>query len=174
MATNNKSSDSELVIAIKSSDPDAFEALFLRYYDLLYKFLWRQTHSDELSKDFLQETFKRLWMNRTKLDQNKNIKAYLYKIAQNIIIENLRRQQREKKYRNLLMNNPKNESIEIKSHINIAINNLPKKLKEVFILNRFEGLKYSEISQVCGIAVKTVESRMSMALKILKEELSNL
>lgn len=174
MATNNKSSDSELVIAIKSSDPDAFETLFLRYYDLLYKYVWRQTHSEELSKDFLQETFKRLWMNRTKLNRNKNIKAYLYKIAHNIIIESTRRQQREKKYRTLLINNPKNESIEIKSHIDIAINHLPEKLKEVFIMNRFEGLKYSEISHVSGISVKTVESRMSLALKILREELSNL
>ena len=62
----------------------------------------------------------------------------------------------------------------MKSYINIAINKLPKKLKDVFILNRFEGLKYSEIAQISGISIKTVESRMSRALKILKKELSDI
>jgi len=85
---------------------------------------------------------------------------------------NIQRKQREKKHRAFLINNPENESIELTSHINIAISNLPQKLKDVFILNRFEGLKYSEIAQVSGISIKTVESRMSRALKILKKELS--
>ena len=168
-----KSSDSELVINIRNSNHEAFEQLFLRYHDELYKFLWRKTHSEELSKDFLQDTFKRLWINRTKLNPAKNIKAYLYKIAHNVVIEHVRKQQREKKYQAQSSLNQVDESIENESHIYFAINNLPKKFKEVFILNRFEGLKYSEIAQVYGISVKTVEYRMSKALKILQEELSD-
>ena len=121
----------------------------------------------------VQETFKRLWMNRKKLDPNKKIKAYLYKIAKNIIIEHERRQQREKKYRNSLAHNSEHESVEQISHIYVAINNLPTILKQVFVLNRVEGLKYSEIAQVIGISIKTVESRMSRALKILMKELSD-
>jgi len=89
-------SDSELVIAVKSSNFDAFETLFLRYHDLLYKYLWRQIQSEELSKDLMQETFIRLWMHRNKLDADKNIKAYLYKIAHNLIIEYTKKTKREK------------------------------------------------------------------------------
>ena len=64
------------------------------------------------------------------------------------------------------------ESSELEARIREVIASLPEKCREVFELNRFEGLKYGEIAEKLQISVKTVENQMSKALKILREKLS--
>ncbi len=54
-----------------------------------------------------------------------------------------------------------------------CIENLPEKLKTVFMLSRIEGFKYPEIAEICEISIKAVEKRMTKAFKILRKVLSN-
>ena len=61
------------------------------------------------------------------------------------------------------------DSSERLSKIMVAINELPEILKDVFILSEIEQMKYSEISEVLGIPVGTVKSRMFNAVKILQK-----
>jgi len=68
-------------------------------------------------------------------------------------------------------NIPDQSAIELSTQINAAIENLPEKSRNIFILSRFQGLKYHEIAEVCQISIKTVENRMSQALKLLRDEL---
>ena len=63
------------------------------------------------------------------------------------------------------------EVAELEGRINTALKSLPGKCREVFELNRFEGKKYAEIASQLNISVKTVETHMSKALKILRDEL---
>lgn len=167
-------SDSELTEAIKSSDSAAFKTLYYRYNNAIYKFLWQRTYSIELAKDFLQEVFTRLWQNRMNLDSTKSIKAYLYRIANNLVIDFLRKNAYKRSYISKLTRQVRSsceDSIEIKTSIKIALNNLPEKLRTVFMLSRYEGLTYSEIAETCNVSIKTVESRMSRALQYLRKEL---
>jgi RNA polymerase sigma-70 factor (ECF subfamily) len=62
---------------------------------------------------------------------------------------------------------------ELESRIKSALQRLPEKCREVFELSRFENRKYSEIADHLNISVKTVETQMSKALQILKEELKD-
>ncbi len=64
------------------------------------------------------------------------------------------------------------ESMELEDKIMEVVRSLPEKCREVFEMNRFDGLKYSEIADRLNISVKTVENQMSKALKILREKLS--
>ena len=174
MLNQPDSSDAELVRAIKSEDAAAFKALYFRYHDALYRFLWQRTHSVDLSKDFLQEVFTRLWQNRRNLDPAQSVKAYVYRIANNLVIDALRKNAYKKSYLSRLSHRTRTsseESIEVETSIRIALNNLPEKLRTVFMMSRYEGLTYSEIAETCRISVKTVESRMSRALQRLREEL---
>jgi RNA polymerase sigma-70 factor (ECF subfamily) len=66
------------------------------------------------------------------------------------------------------------EHQETEARIQQAINELPEKCREIFMLNRYEGLRYSEVADHLGISVKTVEAQMSKALKSLKEKLSDI
>lgn len=168
--------DEELTEAIKASDADAFKVLYLRYQKALYGFLWRRTRDPQTSQDLLQETFIRVWKYRLNLDPNRSIKAYLYRIAANLATDHSHKKSSRMA---VFTDNPPGETasfqqddIELREEILAAIELLPEPLKQVLTLNRFDGLKYREIAEALNISVKTVESRMSKALKNLREKLS--
>jgi RNA polymerase sigma-70 factor (ECF subfamily) len=171
-----KTADSDLARAIKSSDANAFKVLYYRYYEQLYTFLWRRTQDGEISKDLVQELFMRLWNNRHNLDSRYALKSYLYKIGHNLVIDHLRKKGVEQ---TLFVADPpdekaafeENEHFELKESIDAAIRELPEPVRTVFCMSRFEGLKYTEIAETLEISVKTVEARMSKALAILRRKL---
>ncbi|MCK5701208.1 MAG: sigma-70 family RNA polymerase sigma factor, partial [Cyclobacteriaceae bacterium] len=66
------------------------------------------------------------------------------------------------------------ESSEAEGRINRALESLPEKCREIFLMNRFDGLKYREIAEKLDISIKTVETQMSRALKTLREKLSDM
>ena len=167
-------SDVELARAIRSSNALAFKTLYHRYYEAITAFLYQRTLSMELTKDFVQEVFTRVWLKRDRLDTSKSIKAYLYRIANNMTIDYFRKQGSKKAYLSTMARQHESSSddcIETRTSVKMAISKLPEKLRSVFLLSRYEGLKYAEIAEVCHISVKTVESRMSRALEQLRKEL---
>jgi RNA polymerase sigma-70 factor (ECF subfamily) len=174
MENYKKYSDNQLAFAIKQSDESAFKVLYYRYYQLLYRFIWMRIRSEELTKDLLQEIFTRLWQNRQHLDTRKSIKAYIYRISHNLLIDHYRKKGFRKTYNleNQVADRlSADEDIEMQIRIRLAVENLPKKLHSVFILSRYEGLKYFEIAEALGISIKTVESRISKALFLLRDAL---
>jgi RNA polymerase sigma-70 factor (ECF subfamily) len=95
------------------------------------------------------------------------------------VLDVLKRQKVEQQYLSSLEKtesaelNDRIEEAELADRINRAIQNLPEKCREVFILCRFEELKYAEIAQRLDISVKTVEMQISIALKKLRKELAD-
>ena len=167
--------DEELAGAIKDSDFDAFKVLYYRYYERLCHFVWARTSRAELAEDVVQEIFTRLWQNRNRYTIRKSFKAYLYRMANNLIIDLHRKRKHETDYLSQFeskQNLARNDHIDLSIDVESAVNKLPEKLRSVFILSRFEDLKYTEIARVCGISIKAVESRIGRALRILREDLS--
>jgi RNA polymerase sigma-70 factor (ECF subfamily) len=56
--------------------------------------------------------------------------------------------------------------------INEAIENLPKKCKEIFVLSKKEGYTNMEIAEILSISIKTVESQITIAFKQIKKEMA--
>jgi len=167
----NESPDRDIVMAIRQSNDLAFRVLYYRYYEMMFAFVIRRISSLELSKDFIQELFTRLWHHRESLDENKSIKAYLYRIANNLIIDYLRRKNSEHIYLNQPHKTGEESRIELKMDIEAAIGNLPVHLRTVFMMSRYDGLKYAEIADVLDISIKTVEKRIGQALLRLRRAL---
>ena len=164
-------SDEQLTESIRLSQVEAFKTLYHRYYHDLYRFLGLRINSLEKAKDFIQDVFTRLWENRKKLDSKKSIKAYLYRIANNLVIDYLRKKSSQDiHFTESFSENDisTEESLEFDTTVKLAINNLPEKIRIVFILSRYHGLKYAEIAQALKISIKTVESRMGQAFRLLR------
>ncbi|MGH7451773.1 MAG: RNA polymerase sigma factor, partial [bacterium] len=169
-------SDQQLAQLIQHSDAEAFKTIYYRYYRPLFRFAFYRTHSKEISQDLIHDTFARLWSNRERLDPEKSLKAYLYRTVNNLVIDHLRHKATEEAY---LQEQPPAEElldqleddVVLRERIENAIAGLPENARLVFMLYHFEGFKYAEITEALEISVKTVESRMSKALQILREKL---
>lgn len=168
----NTAGDKELIVEIKESSQHAFKILFTKYHKPLFDFcLYRRIHLD-IAKDLVQDIFTYIWQSRDNLDPEKSIKSFLYTSLTNKIINHVKHSSSKTLQLDesiSIKDINRKDALEIKIDIYSAIENLPEKLKTVFMLSRIEGFKYSEISEICNISVKAVEKRMTKALQILRK-----
>jgi len=154
-----------------------FERAFEMYYSSIRNYVYFKTSQSELAEDMAQEAFVKLWETRHRIDKT-SIKAYLYTIAGNLTINQLKRDQLKYKFMNLQVrgkdiNNPQYilEMQEFDAKLQHTLSKIPEGAREVFLMNRIEDLKYHEIAERLNLSVKAVEKRMSRALAIIREEL---
>lgn len=172
----------QLATRIKLGDEQAFELFFRKYYVRLCAFSNKFLNNPEDAKEIVQEVFAKIWEGRDEIDPDDSLKSYVFKIAQNLSINKLRRNKVESRYAEVFKivyleynEYSSHESLlakELEANIAHSISNLPTECRKVFELSRIEGLKYKEIADVLHISVKTVEAQMSKALKLLRLELS--
>jgi RNA polymerase sigma-70 factor (ECF subfamily) len=162
-----------------------FRTLYDAFSGNLYGFIFGLVKSDSLTKDIVQETFLRVWLNRSFLDPQLSFKAYLFKISQNLIIDNFRRQMSNPlfvdylDYCDELISDANTIEQELDfdlfhKHLKIAKTKLTPRQREIFELNKEQGIPTSEISERLNISEQTIYNQISSALKILKKELSSL
>jgi RNA polymerase sigma-70 factor (ECF subfamily) len=140
-------------------------------------------HDLDTAKDLVHNVFINLWEKREDIDPNKSVKSYLFTAVYNRSLNHIRD---HKKFHNEDISEyhdrlagtqedyyDKVESSELSARIKNAIDTLPERCREIFLLNRFEEMKYKEIAEKLDISIKTVEAQMSKALKILREQLTD-
>lgn len=168
-------SEDQLVAAVKRGDEEAFRRLYFQYAEPLFGFLWRRLNQREPAEDLVQELFVKVWRNRENLDPNQSIKAYLYQAANHLMIDYFRKKNPVQGAQELLPEHRtvsvEEDNFEKRAHIEKALADLPEAQRHVFVLSRFEGLRYTEIASVLNISVKTVETHMNRALKKLRHQL---
>jgi RNA polymerase sigma-70 factor (ECF subfamily) len=164
---------------IAEGNKGSFEKLFNNYCQSLINFSRRYVLDRQVAENIVQEIFVRIWTNRSSLDPAKNIKSYLYTSVKNESLKYLRHLDVEQRSAEKLIpsvphDNRPDMSVDAKEleiKIQKAVYDLPEKCREIFTMNRFENLKYSEIAEILNISVKTVETQMGRALKKLRENL---
>lgn len=163
---------------IKKGNEAAFRKIYEEFYTRLCFYAGKFIHDQEQARSVVQEVFAGFWMKREKLDISYSIKAYLFNSVRNGCIDYLRK---EKSNQEALSGLIQEDSVstdhievaELNARINSAIQALPERCREIFVLCRFEELKYAEIAEKLGISVKTVEMQMGIALKRLRNCLSD-
>ena len=170
--------DHNLFEEIRNGNEVAFNKAFDLYYSRLCFFADQILHDFDLSRSIVQQVFVDLWIKRDQL-LIISLQAYLYNSTRNASLDVLKHKKVESRYLSSLEQNESvvetdlMEAAELADRINRAIQNLPEKCREIFLLCRFEGLKYAEIADRLNISVKTVEMQVSIALKKLRRELSD-
>ncbi len=166
---------------VKSGDIRAFETLFRRYYEPLCRYCCSFVGAIEEAEEIVQELFYKIWKEHEKLQITFSGKAYLYAAVRNNSLQYLEHLQIRQNYythelnRLVQMKNETPEELleykEFETYLKDTLNQLPERRKTIFIMNRFEGKKYSEIADELSLSVKTIEAEMSKALQVLKEKL---
>lgn len=182
MADSYNGTSEKCVEKIRKGDQEAFEELFHEFYAPLSKFAWRYVRSSHIAEELVQEVFLDVWEDKKSLDPAKSIKAYLYQSVKNKALNHIKHKDLAKEYNKSIAWVNRTPITQIHSFAGNSefirqtkkeIENLPEGARNIYKLSRKDGLTYREISEVLDISIKTVESQMSRALKILRQKLSS-
>ena len=165
---------------IQKGDIAAFEALFHQYYSGLCGYAESLVGTKEVAEEVVQDVFYNIWKNRESLRIRQSLQSYLYRSAFNNSMMHLRKMRREHFMEDVSRPEPRVDAPdpaqliqldEVSGLIQQTLESLPERTREIFRLNRQEGLKYREIALKLSISEKTVEANMGRALKALRNSM---
>jgi RNA polymerase sigma-70 factor (ECF subfamily) len=173
-------SDGELLLMFKSGDGMAFNVLFDRHWQSLFRLAKGVLDDEHLAKDAIQEAFAALYM-RAKEKQIAHVRSYLYQAVKYQCFMHLRAGKiSEKHLRRLQLVSSANDveeyinAMELEVLLGDRIQLLPEKCREVFYLSRYELLPNNKIAEQLNISQKTVEHQLTKALKALRHSIDKL
>jgi RNA polymerase sigma-70 factor (family 1) len=167
----NAYNEKEVLLQVAAGDEAAFRQLFLQWCQLLAGYVLRITESKEVTEEIVQDVFMKIWMTRETLVDINNFKHYLLVVSRNQAFDVLKKQLKEKERKRLWEkeNEPgfylaDNEAATtVLSLVDQAIDNLPPRRKEVYLLSRHERLSYKEIADRLDISRESVKTHLKLA-----------
>jgi RNA polymerase sigma-70 factor, ECF subfamily len=188
---SDSTSDHALLEATRTGDQDAFAELVSRYRNQLTGYIYRMTNDYDGAVDLAQETFVRLYRAVDRYQTSHAFSTYLYRIATNLAISELRKRKRRRlvSLTGFFQTTDRGEAREFdpadgrplidcelvaterRRAVQKAISTLPEKYRAPLILRDVEGRSYEEISRILQTSEGTVKSRISRARDFLREKM---
>ena len=173
-------SDADLLARLRAGDHAAFDAIFRQWYEPVVRSANRVLHDPGVAEELSQDVFLELWRRRESLAPASSVAGYLMRAVRNRSLNHLRHlqvQQKSAVYVEALSEpteyaDADTQAGELQDAVRSAIDALPPRTREVFLMSRERNLRYSEIAEQLGVTVKAVEANMSRALRQLREKLS--
>lgn len=164
-------SDRELVESINAGDVDAFETLYRRYRDWVYRLAWRFTGDHQDALDVLQETFTYLLSKFPGFTLTCSMTTFLYPVVKHVSL-NLHRRQAPVQADDALLNAIPDAACSQapRAELAAALGALPSEQREVVLMRFVDGLALGEISTALDIPLNTVKSRLYNALQKLRDD----
>ncbi|HEX9959535.1 MAG TPA: sigma-70 family RNA polymerase sigma factor [Pyrinomonadaceae bacterium] len=185
-------SDHALIEATKQGDETAFAEIVSRYRNPITNYLYRLLNDYEEAVDLAQETFVRVYFAAERYHTGYAFSTYLYRIATNLAISEMRRRKRRKLLSLTGLFQPEGEAEtqfdpadenplpdanllenEQKQVIARAIAAMPEKYRLPIVLRDIEGKSYEEVAEILNLGLGTTKSRISRARALLKEKLKH-
>jgi RNA polymerase sigma-70 factor (ECF subfamily) len=168
-------SEDELVQRVKNGDRAAFDQLYELYKRPIANLLYRLCFDRELVNDLLQEVFVRFWRGLPGFRGGSKLLTFIYRIAYNVWI-NEQRHRRERTSpgaEKVAHGDPAEAAFQSErlEAVKEAIKTLPPNERVILVMSEYNDLPYEQISEILGIPVGTVKSRMFYALQHLRERL---
>ena len=162
-------------------DHTSFEILFRSHFAGMCFFAQKYVKDFETAREITQSAFISLWEKLETIDMERAVKSYLTTVIHNKCTNYLRDNRKfDQHILNIenLLEVPEYDGAdsmvetELKERIDSSIAELPEKCREIFVMSRYENLKYQEIADKLQISVKTVETQMSKALQHMRLRLN--
>lgn len=175
-------SDSQLMIDLCNGDEDAFSHVVKRFQRPIFSHLIRMLGNEEDAQEQVQMTFCRVYRYRNNYDPERPLVTWIYTIASNLAKKEWRRRSRWSmvSLEKVVLSGPQKMTPhyregrrELGASIEEAINDLPEHYREPFLLREKQGFTYEEISEVLGIKIGTVKSRINRARAGLRQSLED-
>jgi RNA polymerase sigma-70 factor, ECF subfamily len=174
-------SDDALMQRVREGDDDAFREIVDRYKNPLVNYLTHLVRSRDRAEEIAQDAFVRLYRNASKYRERERLGPYLYRIATNLVVSEVRR---EKRWSLLLPRlnastrhtaPPPDTALitdEIQRQVTAALDRLPVKYRAPLVLFEIEEWSYEEIARAMDVRCGTVKSRISRARELLRRHLA--
>lgn len=165
------------------NDERSFRRFVESYSNDLLCYVRYLVHSKEEAEEIVNDVFFEVWQNRDKLHEIKREKVWLLAITHNKAISHLRKKKHFAS--SVILDEVSEQTIpadlqtpderlisqEEMERINSIINKLPPRCKQVFVLAKIEKLLYKDIADILGISVKTINTHVAKALRLISEAL---
>lgn len=162
-------------------DPtDAFTEAYEAYADAIFRHCYFRVFNRDRAKELMQETFMKTWEYLSKGEKVDNIRAFLYKVANNLVIDEIRKK-KEVSLDTLMETGYEpgfDGSSEMKSKVDqwkvlSTFHKIEKSYREVLIMRHVDGLSPSEIAEVTGESPNVISVRLHRGLQQLRTHLKN-
>lgn len=176
-----KRDDESLVQLLQKGNVVAFDLLFEIYSPKLFGFAMKYLKNENDSEELVQEVFVRVWEHHQSLKSELSFKSYLFTIALNQIRKHFNKKVISLRYLENLQNdsetnenlNIQNENYElILQHINLIVEQMPPRRREIFIKSKIEGKSSKEVAIELSISDGTVDNQVSEALRFIRSKLN--
>lgn len=171
-------SDRDLIAALRSGDQKAFRQVFETCYEGLCRYAFTLLRNKDESEDIVQSMFVKLWERRDEINIQNALRAYLYRSVYNQCMNQLEHRTVRVKHQQHTevafsgeVQQPEAFASELDGKIKQVVDKLPPQCRTIFVMSRYEELKYPEIAEKLNISVNTIQNQICKALKILREEL---
>lgn len=161
-----------------SQSKSLLQELFQDHAQSLFTFLARKYRNVELAEDVTQTAFARL-SNEGALKNVKNLRGYLYRVAENLVVDHIRHERVKEKYREhskyqkeIEDSSSLEDALEAQrqlTKLEASLQKLPKNSRQAFLYSRIHGMSYNDIAVKMNVSVSSVEKYMLQALRTCRE-----
>lgn len=173
--------DSALMLRYRDGDVGAFEILYRRHNDSLYRYLLRLSRNRDTAEDIFQEVWSKIIKARERYRPTAKFTTFLYRVAHNCFIDHLRRNQRHDRSVDIDPDTQRASNVDpdveidrglARQRLESALKDLPDEQRDAFLLYEEAHLSLDEIAHVTGVNRETAKSRLRYAVNKLKTAIS--
>ncbi|EHQ25468.1 RNA polymerase sigma-70 factor [Mucilaginibacter paludis] len=161
-----------------SGDDAAYRRVFDYFYNKLYQTCYKATKAREDSEEMVMNVFLNIWQHRAELAHIDDFEKYLFRSTRNQIADFQRKNILQTQDIDTLpleqlgsADHPELTFKELEQVYHLALNRLPEKQREVFLMSREQGLSQKQIAEKKNISPSTVNNHITSAMKIIRNDM---
>jgi RNA polymerase sigma-70 factor (ECF subfamily) len=170
-------SDAQIIALARESHAEAFELLYATFKGRLYTFLLRMVGEPEMADDLTHDVFAKALKLLPALTHEHKVLPWLYRVANNAAIDQLRRRRRFAWLRIGSLHGTVEEPhaandhdrVPEQAHVAAVLRTLPPENASALLLHALEGYSYKEIAEIQGVSMTAVRSRIARARSAFKD-----
>jgi len=172
--------EEDIINAIREGNAVAFQHVFDTCYESLCAYAYSLLRDAAEAEDTVQSMFMKLWEKRDSLEINQSVRSYLFRAVYNQCLNQIEHRAVKSRHRAFsqsevgeAVHDPDVFPEELEQKVRVAVDNLPPQCRKIFVMSRFDELRYPEIASRLNLSVNTIQNQICKALRLLREELKD-